>query len=129
MSCVRVPRAHVETLCHACDPQTDTFLHAIRRLSICCSMGQVPKRQKLVDSLVGENQGTDRDVYREMRLFIGYAAHVIDNIYEYFNIDIKYRNDQLIKSACPVHGGDNPVACNFYPAGDHVVHWKCRKHN
>ena len=57
------------------------------------------------------------------------AVEFIDNIYEYFNIDIKYRNDQLIKSACPVHGGDNPVACNFYPAGDHVVHWKCRTHN
>ena len=57
------------------------------------------------------------------------AVEFIDNIYEHFNIDIKYRNDQLIKSACPVHGGDNPVACNFYPAGDHVVHWKCRTHN
>lgn len=56
------------------------------------------------------------------------AAH-IDNIYHYFNIDIKYRNDQVIKSSCPVHGGDNPVACNMYPAGNQVVHWKCRSHN
>ena len=57
------------------------------------------------------------------------AVEFIDNIYDYFNIHIKYRNDQLIKSACPVHGGDNPVACNFYPAGDHVIHWKCRTHS
>ena len=57
------------------------------------------------------------------------AVEFIDVIYDHFNINIKYRNDQLIKSACPVHGGDNSVACNFYPSGDHVVHWKCRTHS
>jgi 5S rRNA maturation endonuclease (ribonuclease M5) len=57
------------------------------------------------------------------------GADRIEDIYHYFNIDIKYKNDQVIKSSCPVHGGDNPVACNMYPAGDQVVHWKCRTHN
>lgn len=57
------------------------------------------------------------------------AADKIEYIYEYFDVQIKYRNDQVIKSCCPVHGGDNPVACNFYPAGNQVVHWKCRSHN
>lgn len=57
------------------------------------------------------------------------AVEKIDYIYEYFNVQIKYRNDIVIKSQCPVHGGDNPVACNLYPSGDRVVHWKCRSHN
>lgn len=57
------------------------------------------------------------------------AVEKIEYIYEYFNVQIKYRNDIVIKSQCPVHGGDNAVACNLYPSGDRVVHWKCRSHN
>lgn len=56
------------------------------------------------------------------------VASVIDVVYQHFNIDISYQNHQMIKSVCPVHGGDNRVACNMYPNGDHVAHWKCRTH-
>ena len=56
------------------------------------------------------------------------AAQHIDQIYEYFGIRASYRNDILIKSCCPIHGGDNPTALNMYPKADYKVHFKCRTH-
>jgi len=56
------------------------------------------------------------------------AAQHIDQIYEYFGIRASYRNEILIKSCCPIHGGDNPTALNMYPKGDYKVHFKCRTH-
>ena len=52
----------------------------------------------------------------------------IDKIYSYFNVDISYRNDILIKSPCFIHGGDNPTALNLYYNADIRVHYKCRTH-
>jgi 5S rRNA maturation endonuclease (ribonuclease M5) len=56
------------------------------------------------------------------------AAQHIDQIYEYFGVRASYRNEILIKSCCPIHGGDNPTALNMYPKADYKVHFKCRTH-
>ena len=56
------------------------------------------------------------------------AAQHMDQIYEYFGIKAGYRNEMLIKSCCPIHGGDNPTALNMYYNGDYKVHYKCRTH-
>ena len=56
------------------------------------------------------------------------AVEHIDRFYNYFNVDIEYKNDILIKSSCFIHGGDNPTALNLYPNGDIRVHYKCRTH-
>jgi hypothetical protein len=56
------------------------------------------------------------------------AAQHIDQIYEYFGIKTGYKNEILMKSCCPIHGGDNPTALNMYYNGDYKVHYKCRTH-
>lgn len=56
------------------------------------------------------------------------AVEYIDEIYEYFDFDVSYKNEDIIKSNCYIHGGDNRTACNLYPNGNEVVHWKCRTH-
>ncbi len=56
------------------------------------------------------------------------AAQNIEDIYQYFNIEMSYKNDILIKSPCMIHGGDNPTALNLYYNGDIRVHYKCRTH-
>lgn len=57
------------------------------------------------------------------------AIDHIETIYDYFDIQVSSKNDKIIKSSCPVHGGDNRTACNLYPAGDYVPHWKCYTQN
>ena len=52
----------------------------------------------------------------------------LDRLYDYFNTEIEYKNDILIKSSCFIHGGDNPTALNLYYNGDIRVHYKCRTH-
>lgn len=52
----------------------------------------------------------------------------IDNIYSYFNIKPSYISENIIKSSCFVHGGDNDTSLNLYPNGDIRVHYKCRTH-
>jgi len=52
----------------------------------------------------------------------------LDNFYNYFNTEIEYKNNILIKSSCFIHGGDNPTALNLYYNGDIRVHYKCRTH-
>ena len=54
------------------------------------------------------------------------AAQNINAIYDYFGIQQSSKNDILIKSCCPIHGGDNPTALNMYHNGDFMVHYKCR---
>ena len=56
------------------------------------------------------------------------VVQYIDKIYNYFNVDISYKNDILIKSPCFIHGGDNPTALNLYYNADIRVHYKCRTH-
>ena len=56
------------------------------------------------------------------------VVQYIDKIYSYFNVDISYKNDILIKSPCFIHGGDNPTALNHYYNADIRVHYKCRTH-
>ena len=56
------------------------------------------------------------------------AVTNVDRFYDYFNTDIEYKNNILIKSRCLVHGGDNPTALNLYYNGDIRVHYKCRTH-
>ena len=56
------------------------------------------------------------------------VVQYIDKIYSYFNVDISYKNDILIKSPCFIHGGDNPTALNLYYNADIRVHYKCRTH-
>ena len=56
------------------------------------------------------------------------AVEHIDRFYNYFNVDVEYKNDILIKSSCFIHGGDNPTALNLYYNGDIRVHYKCRTH-
>ncbi len=38
------------------------------------------------------------------------AAQNINAIYDYFGIQQSSKNEILIKSCCPIHGGDNPTA-------------------
>ena len=52
----------------------------------------------------------------------------IDKIYSYFNTEVSYKNNILIKSPCFIHGGDNPTALNLYHNADIRVHYKCRTH-
>ena len=52
----------------------------------------------------------------------------IDKIYSYFDTEISYKNNILIKSSCFIHGGDNPTALNLYYNADIRVHYKCRTH-
>ena len=66
--------------------------------------------------------------YAKVRTLAKIAGQYIDQIYQYFGLSISYRNDILIKSACPIHGGDNPTALNVYPNGDFKAHYKCRTH-
>ena len=54
------------------------------------------------------------------------AINYLDEIYEYFGIKRSYKNEILIKSCCPIHGGDNPTALNMYYNGDFKIHYKCR---
>ena len=56
------------------------------------------------------------------------AATHVDQIYDYFDAEISYRNENIIKSSCFIHGGDNPTSLNLYPNGDIRVHYKCRTH-
>ena len=51
-----------------------------------------------------------------------------EQLYEYFGIKSSYKNEILIKSVCPIHGGDNPTALNMYYNGDYKIHFKCRTH-
>ena len=66
--------------------------------------------------------------YAKVRTLAKIAGQYIDQIYQYFGLSISYRNDILMKSVCPIHGGDNPTALNFYPNGEFKVHYKCRTH-
>ena len=52
----------------------------------------------------------------------------IDKIYSYFNTEVSYKNNILIKSPCFIHGGYNPTALNLYHNADIRVHYKCRTH-
>ena len=54
------------------------------------------------------------------------AIQYVDQIYEYLGIQRSYKNEILIKSVCPIHGGDNPTALNMYYNGDYKIHYKCR---
>jgi len=56
------------------------------------------------------------------------AIQHLDQIYEYFGIRSSYKNDILVKSVCPIHGGDNDTALNMYYNGDYKIHYKCRTH-
>ena len=66
--------------------------------------------------------------YAKLRALSKLAAGYIDQIYEYFGIRKSYTNEILIKSVCPIHGGDNPSALNMYYNGDYKIHYKCRTH-
>lgn len=66
--------------------------------------------------------------YAKVRTLEKIAAQHIDQILAYFETKTSYKNDILIKSCCPIHGGDNPTALNFYPNGDYKPHFKCRTH-
>ena len=66
--------------------------------------------------------------YGKLKQLSSLAAQHIDQIYEYFGIKTGYKNEVLIKSCCPIHGGDNPTALNMYYNGDYKVHYKCRTH-
>tara|TARA_R110000824_G_scaffold128568_4_gene289524 strand:- start:35919 stop:37073 length:1155 start_codon:yes stop_codon:yes gene_type:complete len=56
------------------------------------------------------------------------AIQHLDQLYEYFGIKSSYRNEILVKSVCPIHGGDNDTALNMYYNGDYKIHYKCRTH-
>jgi 5S rRNA maturation endonuclease (ribonuclease M5) len=56
------------------------------------------------------------------------AVQHLDQIYEYFGIRSSYKNEILVKSVCPIHGGDNNTALNMYYNGDYKIHYKCRTH-
>ena len=66
--------------------------------------------------------------YAKVRTLEKIAAQHIDQILSYFEVKTSYKNDILIKSCCPIHGGDNPTALNSYPNGDFKPHYKCRTH-
>ena len=46
-------------------------------------------------------------------------------------LDVDYRrNGKMLVGTCPIHGGDNPSAWNFYPEGEDMRgFWKCRTHH
>lgn len=56
------------------------------------------------------------------------AVEHLDQIYEHFGIHSSYKNEILVKSVCPIHGGDNNTALNLYYNGDYKIHYKCRTH-
>ena len=66
--------------------------------------------------------------YGKLKALSQMAVQYIDQIYEYFGTRSSYKNEILIKSVCPIHGGDNPTALNMYYNGDYKVHYKCRTH-
>mgnify|MGYP003142541885 CR=1 FL=1 len=66
--------------------------------------------------------------FGKLKKLSGLAAQHIDQIYEYFGVKTSYKNEILIKSCCPIHGGDNPTALNMYYNGDYKAHYKCRTH-
>ena len=66
--------------------------------------------------------------YGKLKTLCKIAVKYSDQIYEYFGIKRSYKNEILIKSVCPIHGGDNPTALNLYYNGDFKVHYKCRTH-
>ena len=66
--------------------------------------------------------------YGKLKQLSSLAAQHIDQLYEYVGIKTGYKNEILIKSCCPIHGGDNPTALNMYYNGDYKVHYKCRTH-
>ena len=55
------------------------------------------------------------------------AMNYLDEIYEHFGIKRSYKNEILIKSCCPIHGGDNPTALNMYYNGDFKIHYNIEK--
>jgi len=64
--------------------------------------------------------------YGKVNALCKIAIQHVDQIYEYFGISKSYKNEILIKSVCPIHGGDNPTALNMYYNGDYKIHYKCR---
>lgn len=65
----------------------------------------------------GKLQQLERDV-----------AAVIEDIYEYFDVENVYITDEMCKSNCFIHDGDNSSALNLYHNADHMIHYKCRTH-
>lgn len=52
----------------------------------------------------------------------------IDKILENLDVDLINRG-RMYTGACPIHGGDNIGAINFYPNGDFIRgYWICRTH-
>ena len=66
--------------------------------------------------------------YSKINALCKYAMQYLDEIYSYFGISAAYKNEILVKSVCPIHGGDNDTALNMYYNGDYKVHYKCRTH-
>ena len=66
--------------------------------------------------------------YGKLKTLSRLAVKYSDQLYEYFGIQKSYKNEILIKSVCPIHGGDNPTALNLYYNGDYKIHYKCRTH-
>lgn len=64
--------------------------------------------------------------YGKLKTLSRLAVKYSDQLYEYFGIQKSYKNEILIKSVCPIHGGDNPTALNLYYNGDYKIHYKCR---
>ena len=66
--------------------------------------------------------------YAKLRTLTKLCAQHLEQLYDHFGIRASYRNDILVKSVCPIHGGDNDTALNMYHNGDYKVHYKCRTH-
>lgn len=53
----------------------------------------------------------------------------IEDLLEFFNIEYRSANRNMITMSCPIHGGDNKSALNIYHEGDsYRGNWKCRTH-
>ena len=66
--------------------------------------------------------------YAKLRTLTKLAVQHLDQIYEHFGMKASYKNEVLVKSVCPIHGGDNNTALNMYYNGDYKIHYKCRTH-
>lgn len=53
----------------------------------------------------------------------------IEDLLDFFDIEYRSANSNMITMSCPIHDGDNKSALNIYHEGDsYRGNWKCRTH-
>lgn len=65
---------------------------------------------------------------QQLKLICDNLCDNIEELFDHFNLEYK-GTGRMYTMACPIHGGDNQGALNFYHTGDNYRgNWACRTH-